>query len=122
MDAVKYLKEKGKMTEGCASDEKCRLCPLSERNNEEGLPCYEYEFEHPEESVEIVEKWAAEHPAKTRQTEFLEIFPYAKMEGGAVQVNPCTVDTKNIPCNGTMCNKYDVCNECRRDYWLAEVD
>lgn len=128
MDAVKYLKEKGRVTEGCASDEKCRLCPLSERNNEEGMPCYEYEFKHPEESVEIVEKWAAEHPVKTRQSEFLRMFPNALINDGVLRIHPCDMDKEYIEQDDEKCMAYAPrkssygCGECCREYWLAEVE
>lgn len=119
MDAIRYLKEKARMTERCAIS--CSDCPLSNFNNGESISCNDFEMKFTGKAVAIMKKWAAEHPVKTRQTEFLKMFPNAKMEGGAIQVNPCTVDTKNVPYNGTVCDKYDACNKCRRDYWLAEV-
>lgn len=120
MDAIRYLKEKARMTERCAIS--CLGCLLSTSNNKKGRHCKHFELNYPEEAVAIIEKWAAEHPVKTRQDEFLKMFPNAEMEGGVVKIDPCTIDRDNALYGDTVCNKYDVCNECRRDYWLAEVD
>lgn len=70
--------------------------------------------------MEIVEKWAKEHPAKTRQSEFLKMFPDAPIypDTGLVRVSPCQVDRAlcgNCP-TGTNCIK------CRKKFWLAEVE
>ena len=70
--------------------------------------------------VEAAEQWAAEHPAKTRQSEFLKMFPDAPIypDTGLVRVSPCQVDRAlcgNCP-TGTNCIK------CRKKFWLAEVE
>lgn len=68
--------------------------------------------------VDELEKWSKEHPAKTRQSEFLKMFPNAVvMTGGVLCVRPCDVDNtiKNL-CKTTNCGV------CRRDYWLQEVE
>nr|DAF41047.1 MAG TPA: Paired amphipathic helix protein [Caudoviricetes sp.] len=68
--------------------------------------------------VDELEKWAKEHPVKTRQSEFLKMFPNAiVMTGGALCVRPCDVDNtiKNL-CKTTNCGV------CRLDYWLQEVE
>lgn len=65
-----------------------------------------------------LEKWAKEHPVKTRQSEFLKMYPNAVvMTGGVLCVRPCEVDNtiKNL-CKTTNCGV------CRRDYWLQEVE
>lgn len=67
--------------------------------------------------VEQVEQWAKEHPVKTRQSEFLKMYPNAVvMNGGVLCVRPCDVDNtiKNF-CKTTNCGV------CRRDFWLTEI-
>lgn len=67
--------------------------------------------------VDELEKWEKEHPIKTRQSEFLKMYPNAVvMTGGVLCVRPCDVDNtiKNL-CKTTNCGI------CRRDYWLQEV-
>lgn len=74
---------------------------------------------HPEEAVAIAEKWAAEHPAKTRMSVFLEQWPDARIHraDGLPFVSPCYLVNKTDPeCIGTSCP------ECRKAFWLAEVE
>lgn len=56
------------------------------------------------------------HPIKTRQSEFLKMFPNAPFYRGVVSIPPCSVE-KEMREN---CLRSD-CYECRRTYWLAEV-
>nr|DAR10810.1 MAG TPA: Paired amphipathic helix protein [Caudoviricetes sp.] len=69
--------------------------------------------------VSQVEQWAAEHPIKTRQSEFLKLFPYARVKkaNGLPIVSPCDLDVKLAgKCEGIPCQ------ECRKKFWLAEVE
>lgn len=70
--------------------------------------------------VSQVEQWAAEHPVKTRQSEFLKMFPDAPIypDTGLVRVSPCQVDR-------ALCGNCPTgidCIECRKAFWLAEVE
>lgn len=70
--------------------------------------------------VSQVEQWAAEHPVKTRQSVFLEMFPNAPIfpDTGIVKMSPCEVDAVlRGNCPGVGC-----CPECRKKFWLAEVE
>ena len=80
------------------------------------------EEQFPEEFVAIVEKWSTEHPIKTRQSEFLKMFPNAKISSsGVLAVCPMHIDTEAIDtCN--LINLNDSCEKCRKEYWLAEVE
>ncbi|MBQ5708803.1 MAG: hypothetical protein IIV62_02455, partial [Anaerotignum sp.] len=55
----------------------CNECPLSFECTEYDVTCSVLEGKYPEEAVEIVQKWAEEHPAKTRMSDFFEKFPDA---------------------------------------------
>ncbi len=114
MDAVKFVKTLGRMC-----DAECIKCEFWKRRSR-WESCNAWQKNHPEEAVEIVEKWAKEHPAKTRQSEFLKMFPDAPIypDTGLVRVSPCQVDRAlcgNCP-TGTNCIK------CRKKFWLAEVE
>lgn len=128
MDAVKYLKEKSRMGNGCKAYEVCEICPLSENENGRDLECNDFELDYPEEAVEIVAKWAAEHPVKTRQSEFLMMFPNALINDGVLRIHPCDMDKEYIEQDSEKCRAYAPqklaygCGECCRDYWLAEVE
>lgn len=97
------------------------------RMNEQGVPknrfiypCAGQETDSPEEVVAEVEEWAKEHPVKTRQSEFLKLWPDAPIypDTGLVRVSPCQVDRALCGnCPGGGC-----CAECRKTFWLAEVE
>ncbi len=73
------------------------------------------------EKVEkVVEEWLKDHPAKTRQTEFLKKFPNAAVSHGTINILPCWLDT-------TLAEDCDdgyprECVECRNAYWSKEVE
>lgn len=69
--------------------------------------------------VKNTEEWSAAHPRKTRQSEFLKLFPGADVckTDGCLTLNPCNVYEKmRKECAGKLCS------ECRRAFWLAEVE
>ena len=121
MDAVKYLETRTRLTAMdkngmCQID--CYDCPLSVKNNDEVL-CTVFEALYPEKAVAVVEKWAAEHPVKTRQSEFKEKYPYARLdEFGVLFLKPCDMDTIYKPRKGCA----TPCDDCRKEYWSQEVD
>lgn len=107
MDAVEYLKTKRKMCETFQSC--CINCPLK---GDCGMPT------DPKGNVKAVEQWAKEHPPKTRQSEFLKMFPNADLLDGVVNVVPCTVD-KTL--SGDSCAN-TTCFECTRKYWREKIE
>ena len=119
MDAVKFLKEKKRM---CDKYSDCTGCPASEKNTKFDIGCGSLEEQFPEEFVAIVEKWSAENPIKTRQSEFLKLHPNAKIDSsGVLAVCPLHIDTGAVDiCN--LINLNDDCEKCRKEYWLAEVE
>ena len=121
MDAVEYLKNKTRfLDEFCQSA--CRSCPFDSTNNGKGVECEDLEVKYPELAVEIMEKWSTEHPIKTRQSEFLKLFPYANTDPeGVLQIDPCSIDRK-IANEEEACDKFSCCLECKKNYWLAEVE
>lgn len=111
MDAVELLKGINRICEhhlncddGCPLKTWCvkNLCSLSE---------------DPKKVIEVVEKWTNEHPVKTRQSEFLKMFPNARIRGDVLEIRPCDIDD-NIEC----IDRDEECYECYRKYWLAEVE
>ena len=89
MDALDYLKAKGRMTDNCHI--LCRDCPLDN--------CSKLEIDYPEQAVEIVEKWAKENPVKTYLSVLLEKLPNTKLyEGSYPKFCPHTVFNTNKKC------------------------
>lgn len=113
MDAVKFVKTLGRM---CNAE--CIRCEFWKRKSG-GESCTSWQKTHPEEAVAIVEKWAKEHPVKTRQSEFLTMFPGAAVgkTDGCLTLNPCHFYKKmQLECSGRKCS------DCRKAFWLAEVE
>ena len=72
---------------------------------------------YPDKANEIILKWCEEHPIKTRQDEFLKMFPNAMLVGEAVNICPRDIDNQYR----ADCTKLS-CYDCTKSYWLAEVD
>lgn len=109
MDVLEFVKQHARMCDAfdcdsCALKDKLNCCAISDITKE---------------AVKIVEDWAAAHPAKTRQSEFLKQWPNAKLDGdGVLTVCPDAV-------NKGECYKCDIgkmCAECCREFWLKEVE
>ena len=125
MDAVEFLKEAKRYCEWCKNttqDGKKRLCDacyFEKLNNIFNLHSMAYcKF------VEIVEQWAKAHPVKTRQSEFLKMWPDAEIgDDGLPSVAPCQLskDMEEKDENGVCCKNCG-CGICRRDFWLKEVE
>lgn len=121
MDAVEFLKAKNRMCREYGElPENCFVCPIG--NDSGGCQAGVLENQKVTEEilVQIVEKWAKEHPKKTRQSEFLKMFPRVRTsDDGVIYMDPCDVDTSYENKNG--CDNIP-CRDCKEKYWLAEVD
>ena len=125
MDAVEFMKESNRMCK--AFNDNCKnkdgnnfYCGLRYEADKNGELCDAYIRNHPDKAVAIVEKWAKEHPRKTRQSELLKIFPNALKDlNGMPRLCPQEVDL-SFPCPHIV--KNNPCANCRKNYWLEEVD
>ena len=108
MDAIKFLEERARM---CGHG--CKNCHAY------GDECDIYKPDCDFESlVKAVEAWAAEHPKKTRQSEFLKQWPNALVySDGVLDVYPCILE-KTKRCD--KCN--EGCTKCRYEFWMQEVE
>ena len=99
----------------CYSRSLCSNCPASSTSKEE---CDEFLNSNIEDFVRVVEKWSSEHPVKTRQSEFLKLFPNVKLDdNGVIEICPKVLDAKcRIYCG--ICKD---CPNCRNEYWLTEM-
>ena len=113
MDAVEYLKQLKRM----CKDRKCNECPLS-KNIYAIRQCVPSLIKDEKMNVEIVEEWAKEHPEKTRQSEFLKMFPNAVTHDGVLTFPPCMIDHTM---SGDRCEKTN-CDECTRKYWTEKIE
>ena len=85
--------------------------------------CFKLE-EKDTEIVDQVEQWAKEHPVKTRQDEFFNQWPDAEIGyDGLPTVAPCQLNIELLQCDSQEdCENRGVCNKCRRDFWLKEIE
>ena len=73
--------------------------------------------------VEVVEKWSAAHPRKTRQSVFLEQYQETALDGyGVITICPTTLSKAHRNSSGGCKNPYDRCDDCRREFWMREVE
>ena len=108
MDALEFIKAiKQMLSAGANNSTVQKYISAYKKNDCEGM-------------VKAAEQWAAEHPIKTRQSEFLKMFPDAPIypDTGLVRVSPCQVDRALCGNCPTGIN----CIECRKKFWLAEVE
>lgn len=112
MNANKFMTEYQRM---CTTYERCADCPLSTDK-----PCSEipsrYTKEFSAKLIKVVEDWSATHPVTTRADLFKKIFPNAPTgPSGALLICPTGLDL-NFKCEEQPC-----CIDCRKNYWLKEV-
>ena len=121
MDAVKFLREKVRM---CNENSTCNQCELYKSEIDcTGISCKKWMEEYPEDAVAFVEKWAAEHPIKTRQSVFLEQYPEAELsQDGILTICPSEVSAAYRGKKGRCKLSYAKCADCRRKFWSAEVE
>ena len=115
MDAVEFLKEGTRM---CNSYEACVGCPMYPTDD-----CCMVKM-NLKQMISIVEQWAKEHPIKTRQSEFLKMWPDAEIsDDGLPAIAPCQLNVLFIHGKAQKdCEDRGVCNKCRRDFWLKEIE
>lgn len=130
MDAVEFIVTHDRMCKyerkrGInAKNDPCPGCCIPARMNIRMCPsCKDFIKQHPAEAVEIVEQWGKEHLLKTRQNEFLKLFPRGRLASdGMLKFCPQEVDS-GFMCPMVVQQSRNVhCVDCRREYWLEEVE
>lgn len=121
MDAVKFIEERNRMCESFCDG--CKGCPAF---NEPRCMVSSAKLDA-KEQIAIVEKWSAEHPRKTRQDVFLKQCPEADIGGdGVLRICPSLVAASyrldNGECVPANEHKYTHCSDCRREFWMQEVE
>ena len=114
MDAVEYLKAFGRLCDNYLCGDNCPLIDICDDGSDDGYV----------RKVQIVEQWEKEHPEKTRQSEFLKQCPDAEMsDDGLPSIAPCQLNVLFIHGKAQEdCEERGVCEKCRRDFWLKEIE
>ena len=119
MDALEFLIERKRM---CKSFNKCSDGCSAWRGScklETGS-IFEWEAD---KQVEIVKEWAATHPRKTRQSVFLEQYPEAELtKDGVISICPIAVSAAYRDETGDCAVADCQCADCRREFWMQEVE
>lgn len=117
MDAVEFLKDFKRLCKSTA----CSNCSLWVDDHcccMMDAKCAISDDFYPGQIISAVEKWSKDHPVKTRQSEFLKMFPNVLVYDGVVSIAPCRVDVENYrveECDG-------LCMKCCYKYWSQEVE
>lgn len=114
MDRVNFLKTWRRL---CGTYDDCYVCPLYDVDGN-CINSSDSSFSE-NEAFSVVEKWAAEHPAKTRKDDFLKKYPNVRhYKDGTPTIDRCAFDA-------TYCKKADNegmdCVECTERYWNEEI-
>lgn len=121
MDAVKFIKERDRMCKSYYDAEK-GYCS-------DGCPAHDVQCSDldglstdAEELVTLVEEWSAAHPRKTRQSVFLDNYPCARIDSQSV-LYACPADAYgNNVCPKNKNGAPIICYDCRREFWMQEVE
>ena len=106
MDAVKFIEERRRMCKATR-----RYSPIML----EGIL--------PKDIVKEVEDWSAAHPRKTRQSVFLEQYPEAIVgDDGVLRVCPSPIFPSARNAYNGCVRTNSTCSECRREFWMQEVE
>lgn len=117
MDFVKFAHDRSRMCNAQRGQgEGCKGCPL-DQIMDRGSVCSVWCFKNPEKAIEAVEQWVKEHPAKTRQSEFLKIFPGAELtRDGVIAICPFAISAAYRDEEGLCANPSKKCDDCRREF------
>ena len=118
MEALEFLKERKRMCRSFGGS--CKGCPC------ENVSCVIYAYvsdDNYKRIVATVEQWSKEHPRKTRQSVFLEQWPEARIgDDGVLQIYPCLISASRRNAQGNCVTMGRKCPDCRREFWMQEVE
>ena len=117
MDALEFLRERRRM---CNSHRNCKGCPLEDGKCVVGDVAPDEDYKR---IITAVEQWSKEHPRKTRQSVFLKQYPQAEIDAnGVVSLCPMSISAAYRDSNGECNNPEQMCKDCRREFWMKEVE
>ena len=117
MDALEFLMERNRL---CGSYRGCVGCPFGAadcvvRDMTSENTC--------KRIVAAVEQWSKEHPRKTRQSVFLKQYPEAEIdENAVVNLCPMLISAAHRNSDGWCNYPEKMCRDCRREFWMQEVE
>ena len=123
MDAVKFIEERNRMCKsfgdrctGCPAYDACGCCAVDQAVDQASTL-------DATAQVAIVEEWSDAHPRKTRQSVFLEQYPETAIDAyGIIQICPVVISSTHRDSNGDCEDPEQICVDCRREFWMQEVE
>jgi len=116
MEAIKFMKELKRYCEitGCGKCEASYAC--------NGVPA-DVKNVNIVESIEFIEKWSMDNPIKTRQSEFLKLYPNAPLNSnGYLIITPCALNKELYKRSCEICKYKGYSASCdKAKYWNEEV-
>lgn len=122
MDTVKFIEERNRMCKSFYDG--CKGCPaFNAFDNNLCCAVGNESMMDATAQIAIVEEWSAAHPRKTRQDVFLEHYPEASLdEYGVLWLCPSDISAVHRNSDGGCKNPYNMCDNCRREFWMHEVE
>ena len=116
MEALEFLKERKRMCRSFGGS--CTGCPCEKVRCVINAHVSDDDYKR---IVAMVEEWSAAHPRKTRQSVFLEQYPEAEIDKcGCLMLCPKRISADCRNRYGNCTNR--VCPDCRREFWMQEVE
>ena len=117
MDALEFLMERKRL---CGSYRGCVGCPFG------AAECVVRDMtseDNCKRIVAAVEQWSKEHPRKTMQSVFLKQYPEAEIDmDGVVGLCPMFISAAHRDSDGECNCPEKMCRDCRREFWMQEVE
>lgn len=123
MDALEYEKARIRMCRTMILEKGgCEACPLynvlKRKCGFSASIIQNPDIDTIKNNVDRVIKWAKDNSIKTRQSEFLKMFPHAQKRDGIINICPLYVDKDHK--TNSECLKTN-CGGCRQRFWNQEV-
>ena len=117
MDALEFLRERRRMCNSYKSRDGCPLeegkCVVNSVAPDEDL----------KKMIATVEQWSKEHPRKTMQSVFLAQYPEAEIDAnGVVGLCPTYISAAHGDSHRNCNHPERLCKDCRREFWMQEVE
>ena len=114
MDAVEFFKTVNRL----CKNRDCNLYPV-QKEGRCMIGFDDISIKSIEETISKVEQWAKEHPIKTRQSEFLKMFPKAEIVN--IERTFCVAHFDITKKCKEISPSYEQCVACKYKFWNDEV-
>jgi len=128
MEAIKFCEEAQRYCNAVmkefGDDDCCCYCEIYSCCANGGTAIGDIVIAEYKSAIDFIKKWGMDNPIKTRQSEFLKLFPNATiMQVGCLSIAPCSMDKKLYRVNCTNCKYLNCSGTCNKSkYWSEEIE